>query len=69
MKTHIVSGNLKQFPNLNDLFASGLLIPISVKGSLFYDIDHPPGHVSFGNYKPTTAWEIHPVQKIKFLDE
>lgn len=44
------------------------LIPISIKGSLFYDIDHPPGHVGFGNYKPTTAWEIHPVQQIKFLD-
>lgn len=45
------------------------LIPIRIKGALFYDIDHPPGHVGFGNYKPKTAWEIHPVQQIIFLDE
>jgi hypothetical protein len=46
-----------------------MLIPIMVKGSLFYDIDHPAGKVGFGKFKPKTAWEIHPVQQIKFLDE
>jgi hypothetical protein len=47
------------------------LIPISVEGSLFYDIDHPAGNVGFTSdgvkVKPKTAWEIHPVTKISFL--
>jgi len=46
------------------------LIPISVEGSLFYDIDHAPGIVGFTSdgikIKPKTAWEIHPVTKIIF---
>jgi hypothetical protein len=46
-----------------------VLIPIMVKGSLFYDIDHAPGIVGFGKFKPKTAWEMHPVQVIAFLDE
>ena len=46
----------------------GTPIPIKVEGSLFYDIDHPPGAVGFGIYKPKTAWEIHPVKNIQFLD-
>jgi len=44
-------------------------IPIQIRGSIFFDIDHKAGIVGFGIYKPTTAWEIHPVTGIKFLDE
>ena len=43
------------------------LIPIRIKGSLFFDVDHPAGRVGFGVYKPRTAWEIHPVTLIQFL--
>jgi hypothetical protein len=46
----------------------GTLIPIKVEGSLFYDIDHAPGLVGFGAFKPKTAWEIHPVKSIQFLN-
>jgi hypothetical protein len=46
----------------------GTLIPIKVEGSLFYDIDHAAGLVGFGAFKPKTAWEIHPVKNIQFLD-
>jgi len=41
-------------------------IPVRITGSLFYDIDHAPGVVGTGPYKPRTAWEIHPVTKIEF---
>jgi hypothetical protein len=41
-------------------------IPVRIRGSLFYDIDHPPGAVGPTGLKPTTAWEIHPVTEITF---
>ena len=41
-------------------------VPVRVTGSLFYDIDHPPGAVGPTGLKPTTAWEIHPVTDIEF---
>lgn len=48
------------------------LIPISIEGSLFYDIDHAPGKVGFTkdgiSYHPTTAWEIHPASSIIFSE-
>ena len=47
----------------------GTLIPITITGSLFFDVDHKAGVVGFGIYKPTTAWEIHPVTNIVFLDK
>ncbi len=47
----------------------GQLIPITIEGSIFFDIDHPSGKVGFPNYKPTTSWEIHPIKKIVFLDD
>jgi hypothetical protein len=47
----------------------GTLIPIQISGSLFFDIDHKAGVVGFGVYKPTTAWELHPITGIVFLDE
>jgi hypothetical protein len=42
--------------------------PISVKvtGSLFFDVDHLAGVVGPGDYKPQTAWEIHPISSITF---
>ena len=41
-------------------------IPVRITGSLFYDIDHPPGAVGPTGLKPATAWEIHPVTDIEF---
>jgi hypothetical protein len=42
-------------------------IPVTVTGSLFYDVDHAPGVVGPDGYKPQTAWEIHPVSSITFV--
>jgi len=42
-------------------------IPVSVSGSLFYDIDHKPGRVGPEGYRPKTAWEIHPITSLEFL--
>jgi hypothetical protein len=39
-------------------------IAVDVEGSLFYDVDHPPGAVGPKDMKPTTAWEIHPITHI-----
>lgn len=44
-------------------------IPVKITGSLFWDVDHPPGAVGPSGLKPTTSWEIHPVSAIEFLDE
>ena len=41
-------------------------IPITVQGSLFYDVDHRPGIVGPMGFKPKTSWEIHPITKITF---
>ncbi len=41
-------------------------IPVEVTGSLFFDLDHPAGKVGPDPYKPSTAWEIHPITKIVF---
>lgn len=41
-------------------------IPVQVTGSLFYDIDHPPGAVGPEDTKPHTSWEIHPVTEVEF---
>ena len=41
-------------------------VEVEVEGSLFYDIDHAPGVVGQGQYKPATSWEIHPVTGISF---
>lgn len=40
-------------------------IPVRITGSLFFDIDHKAGEVGPGAFKPTTAWEIHPVSAIE----
>jgi hypothetical protein len=39
-------------------------IPVTVTGSIFYDVDHLPGTVGPSFAKPTTAFEIHPVTSI-----
>ncbi len=40
---------------------------VRVTGSLFYDIDHRPGHVGPRDAAPSTAWEIHPVTSLEEL--
>jgi hypothetical protein len=44
-------------------------IPVRVTGSLFWDVDHKPGAVGPADLKPKSAWEIHPVSAIEFLDQ
>jgi hypothetical protein len=39
-------------------------LPVTVTGSLFYDMDHAPGVVGTGNFVPRTSWEIHPISSI-----
>jgi hypothetical protein len=41
-------------------------IPITIEGSIFFDVDHSAGTVGPNGFKPTTAWEIHPISKIGF---
>jgi hypothetical protein len=41
-------------------------IKVRITGSLFYDIDHAPGAVGTGDWKPDRSWEIHPVTNIEF---
>jgi hypothetical protein len=42
--------------------------PISVilTGSVFFDVDHPAGSVGPAGFKPSSAWEIHPLTDITF---
>jgi hypothetical protein len=41
-------------------------ILVTVTGSLFYDISHPPDAPGPKAHKPHTSWEIHPVTEIQF---
>jgi hypothetical protein len=41
-------------------------IPVRLRGSLFFDVDHPAGVVGPLGMRPQTAWEIHPVTGIEF---
>jgi hypothetical protein len=44
-------------------------VPVQVTGSLFWDVEHPPPHtVGPTDFAPKTAWEIHPISQIDFLD-
>jgi hypothetical protein len=43
-------------------------IPVRITGSLFWDVDHPAGAVGPDDLKPKSAWEIHPVSEIEFLE-
>jgi hypothetical protein len=45
-------------------------IPVRLTGSIFWDVDHEhPPYVGPNDFKPKTAWEIHPISKIEFLGE
>jgi hypothetical protein len=50
----------------NYTFLSTPLKILSIKGSLFFDVDHPAGRVGPSGSRPATAWEIHPVTEIQF---
>jgi hypothetical protein len=41
-------------------------IPVEVTGSLFFDVSHRAGVVGPTGLRPPTAWEIHPVTRIRF---
>jgi hypothetical protein len=41
-------------------------IPVTITGSVFFDVDHIISAVHFGNIVPETVWEIHPISNIVF---
>lgn len=41
-------------------------VPITITGSLFYDVAHHAGRVGPSWARPKTSWEILPVTKIEF---
>ncbi len=41
-------------------------VPITITGSIFFDVDHKIGEVHSGTIVPETVWEIHPVSDIVF---
>ncbi len=43
-------------------------VPVRITGSLFWDVEHWPKTVGPNEFAPKTAWEIHPISKIEFLD-
>jgi hypothetical protein len=44
-------------------------VPVQITGSLFWDSEHePPATVGPNDFKPRTAWEIHPISDIVFID-
>src|SRR5262249_7736042 len=44
-------------------------VPVRISGSVLWDIEHPPPKtVGPNDFKPRTAWEVHPISKIQFLD-
>jgi hypothetical protein len=43
-------------------------VPVKITGSLFWDVEHYPKTVGPKFASPGTAWEIHPVSDIEFLD-
>ena len=42
-------------------------VKVRITGSLYFDADHAAGQVGPAGLRPTTIWEIHPVQKIEVL--
>jgi hypothetical protein len=66
----------KTFQQAFDLGASGPEsyfrpqppVPVRVTGSLFWDVDHENELVGPADFKPTSAWEIHPISAIDFLE-
>jgi len=44
-------------------------VPVRVTGSLFWDVEHPPPHTVGPSFaSPKTAWEIHPISSIEWLE-
>jgi hypothetical protein len=44
-------------------------VPVRITGSLFWDVEHKPPHTVGPSFAaPKTAWEIHPISDIEFLD-
>jgi hypothetical protein len=41
-------------------------VPVTITGSIFFDVDHGIGQVHSRNAAPETVWEIHPVTDIVF---
>jgi hypothetical protein len=41
-------------------------IPVTLTGSLFFDVDHKAGAVGPSGLQPSSAWEIHPLTDITF---
>ena len=39
-------------------------LPVTVEGSLFFDVDHAAGVVGPTGMRPQTAWEIHPITRL-----
>jgi hypothetical protein len=53
----------------NSYFRPQPPVPVQFTGSLFWDVEHPPPHtVGPHDFSPGTAWEIHPISEIVFLD-
>ena len=42
--------------------------PVTIQGSLFFDVDHAAGVVGPSGMRPKTAWEIHPITKIAWAE-
>ncbi|MDB5389314.1 MAG: hypothetical protein JWM11_4960 [Planctomycetaceae bacterium] len=67
-----VRASLRQFLTANGVNVTSSYIkfnppiPVTVTGSLFYDIDHAPGVVGPSGMRPKTSWEIHPVTELTF---
>jgi hypothetical protein len=47
------------------VFSPPILIT-KLNGSIFFDVDHAAGTVGPTGYRPTTAWEVHPISFIQF---
>jgi hypothetical protein len=41
-------------------------VPVTITGSIFFDVDHGIGQVHSHNAAPETVWEIHPVSDLVF---
>jgi hypothetical protein len=41
-------------------------VPVTITGSIFFDVDHQIGEVRSRNAVPETVWEIHPVSSLVF---
>jgi hypothetical protein len=56
---------LGRWPTDNRYYKPPTPIAVEVQGSLFWDIEHPPGAVGPVSSRPQTSWEIHPVSDLQ----